>query len=394
MDSVIEKNSFIQSVYKINCNLVPSGDPSTIEFVFKLIKNVCDHILSNGMDQELLEELKNVIIHNDVKYFVLKALLHLFKDKKKLGDETEDFVTNGFDLLVLVQIKESKSLKSTLFFKSDEDNLIPKSCLTYKKQAELFASVWFTFLSFKLTVPIYKKVLQILEKKVMPHFRNPLCLSDFLISSFNIGGSASLLSLSSLFILMTKCNLDYPDFYKKFYNLITPDMLYVKYRARFFYWTDIFLTSTHIPAYLIAAFIKKLARLTLVAPVDAIQIILPIIKNILIRHPSLSSMVNKYQPTTMDSDPYDCNQEDPAKSNAIESSLWEVKTLAAHWDPKVVKAASFINRPLPTLEVDLADILETSFNDIKEEVENSIDHEDFDLQVNNLRDPIRKFLQC
>ena len=46
----------------------------------------------------------------------------------------------------------------------------------------------------------------------------------------------------------------------------------------------------------------------------------------------------------MDSDPYDGNQEDPAKSNAIESSLWEVKTLASHWNPKVAKAASFINR--------------------------------------------------
>lgn len=46
-----------------------------------------------------------------------------------------------------------------------------------------------------------------MDSKILPHFRSPLALADFLISSYRIGGSVSLLSLSSLFLLITKYNL-------------------------------------------------------------------------------------------------------------------------------------------------------------------------------------------
>lgn len=39
-----------------------------------------------------------------------------------------------------------------------------------------------------------------------------------------------------------------------------------KYRARFLQLADIFLSSSMVPAYTAAAFIKKLARLALTAP--------------------------------------------------------------------------------------------------------------------------------
>ncbi len=37
---------------------------------------------------------------------------------------------------------------------------------------------------------------------------------------------------------------DYPDFYNKLYALLEPSVFHVKYRARFFFLTDLFLTST------------------------------------------------------------------------------------------------------------------------------------------------------
>ena len=37
---------------------------------------------------------------------------------------------------------------------------------------------------------------------------------------------------------------DYPDFYEKLYALFEPSVLHVKYRARFFYLADLFLSST------------------------------------------------------------------------------------------------------------------------------------------------------
>ncbi|CAN0323879.1 unnamed protein product, partial [Ectocarpus sp. 4 AP-2014] len=55
-------------------------------------------------------------------------------------------------------------------------------------------------------------------------------------------------------------DLDYPDFYDSLYRLVTPDMMYAKYRARFFRMVDLCLTSSHVPAYVVAAFLKRFAR--------------------------------------------------------------------------------------------------------------------------------------
>lgn len=53
----------------------------------------------------------------------------------------------------------------------------------------------------------YKKVLAVMDSQILPHYKDPLSLADFLISCYNLGGSVALLSLSSLFLLMTKYNL-------------------------------------------------------------------------------------------------------------------------------------------------------------------------------------------
>jgi U3 small nucleolar RNA-associated protein 19 len=111
----------------------------------------------------------------------------------------------------------------------------------------------------------------------MPVMQKPILLTDFLMESYDIGGSISLLALNGVFILITKHNLEYPDFYKKLYALCTPDLLHAKYRARFFHLADIFLSSTHLPEYLVAAFAKRLSRLALTGPANALLMVLPFI---------------------------------------------------------------------------------------------------------------------
>ena len=148
-----------------------------------------------------------------------------------------------------------------------------------------FNSLWQDFgkLQHK-EVDLYKRILILLTDKVIPIIKNPLHFTDFLMESYNIGGSISLLALNGVFILITKHNLEYPDFYKKLYALCTPDLLHAKYRARFFYLANLFLASSHLPEYLVAAFIKRLSRLCLTAPSNAILLVLPFIGNLLIRH--------------------------------------------------------------------------------------------------------------
>jgi U3 small nucleolar RNA-associated protein 19 len=100
----------------------------------------------------------------------------------------------------------------------------------------------------------------------MPHLLEPRLLLDFLVDSYDTGGVVSLLALNGLFILMHHYHLDYPDFYSKLYGLLEPSVFHVKYMPRFFSLMDTYLSSTHLPLYMVAAFAKKVARLALSAP--------------------------------------------------------------------------------------------------------------------------------
>ncbi|KAF2903416.1 hypothetical protein ILUMI_02769 [Ignelater luminosus] len=57
-------------------------------------------------------------------------------------------------------------------------------------------------------------------------------------------------------------------------------------------------------------------------------------------------------------------ERDPLKSNAINSSLWEIQTLQNHVLPSVATAARFINSPLPSVEWDFTKILDNTGDDI------------------------------
>lgn len=58
------------------------------------------------------------------------------------------------------------------------------------------------------------------------------------------------------------------------------------------------------------------------------------------------------------------DERDPTKSNAIDSSLWEVAALQLHTIPSVSTAAKFISNPLPTIEWDLSQVLEIKEDDV------------------------------
>lgn len=122
--------------------------------------------------------------------------------------------------------------------------------------------------------------------------------------------------------------------------------------------TPAFLPS-HLPAYLVAAFAKRLSRLALTAPPEALLMVLPFICNLLRRHPACRVLVHRpggpgewaaaATPARgqhaggwtlvlffleLDADPYDPGEEDPAKSRALESSLWELQVRAPRPPPE------------------------------------------------------------
>ncbi|KAH6942360.1 hypothetical protein HPB50_004177 [Hyalomma asiaticum] len=230
-----------------------------------------------------------------------------------------------------------------------------------EQEVKRLSAVWITFLRQKLPVKLYRELLILLPDKVVPYMHNPLLVTDFFIESYNRGGSYSLLALNGLFLLIHRYHLDYPNFYEKLYALLEPGVFYEKYRARFFFLTDVFLSSSHLPAYLVASFAKRLARMALQAPPYALLYVIPFIGNLLVRHRSLATMINDSSDRDLSVDPYNVEEENPSKSQAADSSLWELKTLQSHWHPTVAKKAKFIEDNLPKMEWDFSERLEGGY---------------------------------
>lgn len=210
----------------------------------------------------------------------------------------------------------------------------------------------------------HRQVLILLLEKVLAHLDKPVLLTDFLMDSLDVGGAISLLALQGIFILIQQHNLTYPNIYEKLYSMFEPEIFHTKYKARLFYLADIFLSSSHLPEGLVAAFVKRLARLALIAPPQDIVIIMRFIGNLILRHPALKRLIFHPSGGEVSQDPFIMDERDPVKSNALDSSLWEVAALQSHVLPSVATAAKFISNPLPSAEWDLASVLEINENDI------------------------------
>ena len=75
----------------------------------------------------------------------------------------------------------------------------------------------------------------------------------------------------------------------------------------------------YLPAALIAAFIKRLARLSLTAPPAASVIIIPFIYNLLKRHPTCMALIHSNTAISESEDPFSMDDMNPYECKAIES---------------------------------------------------------------------------
>lgn len=143
--------------------------------------------------------------------------------------------------------------------------------------------IWSCIMQWEHTKATHKQVLILLLENVLKHLEKPLFLTDFLMDSLDLGGPVSVLALQGIFTLVRVHNLDYPDIYKKLYSMFEPEIFHTKYKARLFYLADLFLSSSHLPESLVAAFAKRLARLALIAPAEDIRIICMLVGNLILR---------------------------------------------------------------------------------------------------------------
>jgi hypothetical protein len=238
-----------------------------------------------------------------------------------------------------------------------------------KELQRWYSEAWLTFLQLPLRSRMYKEILVYLHSDIIPHMPDPKRLIDFLTSCYDMGGVVSVLSLNGLFILIHKHHLDYPDFYRRLYSVLDPSILSAKYMPRFFHLLDIFLSSTHLPLYLVAAFVKKLSRMVLLSPPHGVIVIVVMVTNLIKRHPNCKVLLHRREEVGNGEDPFIESEVDPAKCRALESSLWEIETLKHHYAPGVTDRVCKLLSPeeLAKPEEQIGEFLDLDFNELFEE---------------------------
>ncbi|KAL8733982.1 MAG: hypothetical protein Q9166_001743 [cf. Caloplaca sp. 2 TL-2023] len=319
--------------------------------------------ITSGNSVELIRQefvKKYAQPYDDVRYYTLACLNEFFEDQEVYPSVVNVII----EVFAMLDPGTGEKQKMDNFYQKTISQKI-NSVAAHKKLAQ---ELWMNILRSPLSKSQRKTVLNMMISHIVPWFNRLELLMDFLTDSFNAGGSTSLAAISGLFHLMREKNLDYPQFYPKLYSLLTAEILYSKHRSRFFRLLDTFLSSTHLPAALVASFIKRLARLTLFAPPSGVVVVVPWIYNLLKNHPSCTFMIHRRSESSdykegkgMD-DPFNMADPDPMETKAIDSSLWEIHTLQSHYHPNVATIAKIISEQFTKQAYNLEDFLDHSYS--------------------------------
>lgn len=319
-------------------------------------------------------------------YFFEKELVEKFESWQDLGDKKNTIFANYLTIIRngLLYVADTEKLHELPLWTSGK---LPKTA--YKSSIKTRYQKCFLALlkSTELSAVQYKALLLILHKRIIPFMGVPASLMDFLTDAYEQEEDeiVPILALNSLWELMKNYNLEYPDFYTKLYSLLTPSILYTRYRSRFFRLCDLFLSSTHLSANLIASFIKKLARLALSAPAPGVVIVIPFVYNLLKRHPTCMLLLQNLEVSGEYTDTFDNSEKNPLNTGAMGLSLWELETLMSHYHPNVATLAKIFGEPFRKPSYNLEDFLDWSYLSLYDSEKNrkykglaSLEYEEWD----------------
>ncbi|KAK9778434.1 putative CCAAT-binding factor domain-containing protein [Seiridium cardinale] len=309
----------------------------------------------------------------DVRFYTFKALRTILAEDTDIA--TEDLFGNAFDMLSFFEdVPDSAEELGEVYTVAPKKKNHPVTSLSQQKKEG--QNAWLALLRLGPNRDQTKEVLQIMTRSIAPWFgQQPELLADFLSDSYGAGGSISLLALEGVFYLIQHRNLDYPSFFRKLYSLLDSEILHSKHRSRFLRLLDTFLASTHLPAALVASFLKRLSRLCLNAPPAAIVAIIPWMYNLLKKHPLCTFMIHREVRSEEErrlieseglDDPFNAEEEDPMETHAIESCMWEVVQLQSHYHPNVATIAKILAEQFTKQGYNQEDFLDHGYSSLME----------------------------
>jgi hypothetical protein len=222
-----------------------------IRYIFdnlKYLDNAC-HIIEAVVDKFITNELYNArVIRALAKRFekaenYLKFFLNAVENKK-LADAEEGLYYNIYNFIITIERIADIEVRQVY------QNIVIKMINSRNFPSELM-----------------KELLLSLNKNIFDNIENPLILSDYLIEIYENTAEFDIktLSLSGLFVLITKYKLDYPAYYNMLYRtigLISYDSNGVKtifdteHKSRFIKILELSLKNPSASVIVILSFIK------------------------------------------------------------------------------------------------------------------------------------------
>lgn len=221
----------------------------------------------------------------DSKCAVWASLQRVLEDALKKS--AEDRARIAQVVWGLLELFGTPDRKGETFFGQEQDKR------GYRKARKAFSGLWGVLLASPMSASLYKSILTRMPDDILPHLSHPVMAVDFCFSAYRHGGICALLSLSSLFIINTRLNVEVPEFYPKLYALLRPEQFVARHRSQLFQLTDMFLSSEYLPLVVAASFAKRLAQLALLAPAPGSLVCLQLVFNLVRRNPNLMCMLHR-----------------------------------------------------------------------------------------------------
>lgn len=228
------------------------------------------------------------------------------------------------------------------------------------------------------------RTLHKLRKDVLPHVQEPLLYVNLLLDASQQDVSFLSTILSCLLELVQKHGVECPRLYDRSYRLLER-----KRHEKMFprlgngdgmAYLSLLLSSTHVPAYVVAAYAKRLSKRSCRSTPSAAICSIALARNALRRHASCHVLIRRARidatsfvpEVEMDErggfergseafhtskDPFSDEEEDPSRSRALESALWEFGTLRRkHYHPTVRSLASLLDADSESLRTKSRDV--------------------------------------
>ncbi|KAF8884931.1 hypothetical protein CPB84DRAFT_1816923 [Gymnopilus junonius] len=233
------------------------------------------------------------------------------EENVKAGDEDDDW-RKFFDEPAKTADGKTKSSSARL-----HQLTIHQSLHSLPSHKAVFTRAWLTLLPCLSTNGSVEKnttrALNLMHRGVLPHLTRPILVMDW------IGACAGpcLLALNALFMLMKEYNL-------------------------------------HLPAALLASFVKKLSRLSLTAPPAAI-----------VMTPALMVMIHRAD-VDDSNDSFLPDERNPVETHAIDSSLWELLSHTSHYHAPVSTMCKIFSEPFTKPGYAMEDFLDHTYNTLFE----------------------------